>query len=195
MISTRNSVFSDDLAKSGHSYAFDSKALKSSIAFPHPINMPEAPKEARAVVKSRKTVMQGELEEMLYECETIAVPEESRNCDWVRQVYETARGFEIGTFNYMLLSTLMKRQTVKWPILARGYISDSISYVHIFIVKALNEVCQNTRISARIVSTLRDSLMNSYRQAIMQNEFLLGIEREGTPLTLNHYLNDNLQKW
>lgn len=195
LITTRNSIFSDDVATSGHTYAFDLKAPQPSFTFNHPINMPEDAIEKRVSIKSRKTAMRGELQEILGECETIAVPEESTNFEWVRQVYQTARGFEIGTFNYMLLSTLMKRQTVKWPVLARGYISDVITYVHVFIVKALSEVCKNPRISAGILSILRDNLMASYNQAILKNEFLLGIEREGTPLTLNHYLNDTLEKW
>jgi hypothetical protein len=48
--------------------------------------------------------------------------------------------------------------------------------------------------STNILTRLWDELTGKYRQAISHVEFLLKVERGGTPMTLNHYLNDNLQK-
>lgn len=110
------------------------------------------------------------------------------------KVYDESRGFEIGTFNFTLLSALMKKQSVKWPFLAQGYISDVIAMVHRFIKKALFAACGDKRMSTNIIARLEDKLTDKYRQAITHVDFLLKIEREGTPMTLNHYLNDNLQK-
>jgi hypothetical protein len=67
--------------------------------------------------------------------------------------------------------------------------------VHAFICKGLEVVSKNTQISTNIMSLLMDDLVEKYKQAISTVEFLLRIEREGTPLTLNHYFNDNLEKW
>lgn len=40
-----------------------------------------------------------------------------------------------------------------------------------------------------------DDLVKKYKHAMSTVDFLLRIEREGTPTTLNHYFNDNLEKW
>lgn len=89
----------------------------------------------------------------------------------------------------------MKKQSDKWPVIARGYISDVINMVHGFIRKSLWVSCHSKKISSGIISLLMDDLLDKYRQAIAAVEFLLNIERAGTPMTLNHYLNDNIQKW
>ena len=125
----------------------------------------------------------------------VSYPLDSGIIPWIKCVFRDARGFEIGTFNHLLLSTLMKKQSAKWPALAQGYISDIITVVHRFIVTVLEDICRDKKISSGIISILRDDLFETYRKAMSAMEFLLQIEREGTPMTLNHYLNDNLQKW
>lgn len=106
-----------------------------------------------------------------------------------------SRGFEIGTFNSAILSSVLKKQSTKWPSLAEGYICDIVSIVHIFTTKALNIACGDQRLGQNILSFLMDDLIEKYRQALSMTDFLLRIERDGTPMTLNHYLNSNLQKW
>lgn len=114
---------------------------------------------------------------------------------WIGKLYKEAAGFEIGTFNHVLLATLIKKQSAKWPYIAWGYISDIITMVHTFIQKALLAASRDNRISVNILSLLMDDLMDKYRQAISVVDFILNIERAGTPMTLNRYLNDNIQKW
>jgi hypothetical protein len=67
--------------------------------------------------------------------------------------------------------------------------------VHIFIKKALIISCGDQGLGQNILSFLLDDLINKYQQALSTTSFLLKIEREGTPMTQNHYLNSNLQKW
>lgn len=114
---------------------------------------------------------------------------------WIENVYQGSRGFELGTFNSSILPSVLKKQSAKWPSLAEGYICDIISMVHIFTSKALDISCGNQRLGQNILSFLMDGLIEKYRQALSMTDFLLRIEREGTPMTLNHYLNSNLQKW
>lgn len=90
---------------------------------------------------------------------------------WIERIHREARGFEIGTFNYTLLSTLMKKQSAKWPILAQGYISDVIAMVHRFIHKALQAASGDStsgdgRISANILALLWDNLMDNAQHTI-----------------------------
>jgi len=44
------------------------------------------------------------------------------------------------------------------------------------------------------MSLLTDHLLEKYRSAIAYVNFLLEIELDGTPATLNHYFNKNLEK-
>lgn len=89
----------------------------------------------------------------------------------------------------------MKRQSVKWKSLALGYISDIMTIVHTFVVDLLRVVCPIERVRMGIMSLLMDRLVERYTSATSHVEFLLEIELDGTPATLNHYFNDNLNKW
>jgi hypothetical protein len=67
--------------------------------------------------------------------------------------------------------------------LAEGYICGIISMVHIFIKKALTISCGDQGLGENILSFLLDDLIGKYRQALLMTNFLLRIEREGTPMT------------
>ncbi|KAL2838451.1 P-loop containing nucleoside triphosphate hydrolase protein [Aspergillus pseudoustus] len=113
---------------------------------------------------------------------------------WLKRVYIESRGLELGTFSPVLLGATMKRQSSKWPSLARGYVSDIITIVHSFVLKTLEYACPNPLVRQSLLSRLMDGLLEKYTQALEKAEFLSQIERSGTPITLNHYFNDNLEK-
>ncbi|CAP93218.1 Pc16g05480 [Penicillium rubens Wisconsin 54-1255] len=206
LVSLRNDVFSNDLAHWGHTYTFRSKPERpedtdgSVDDREERRNNPSDTEKQQGTLQSRKNwdttqnMSVADLEESLHVSEPVEPPFERGILSWIEEVYSNSRGFEIGKFNPTLLSILMRKQSVKWPILARGYISDIISVVHAFIRQALEVVSKNTQISTKIMSLLMDDLVEKYKQAISKVEFLLRIERDGTPLTLNHYFNDNLEK-
>lgn len=200
LIATRNAAFAADLAVWGHTYAF--KSQKDDMNQDHKDagdgdkssdENPQAPD--RPATSSRKVANCEDLEEIVHEESPIERSIEAGITAWIGKLYKEARGFEIGTFNHVLLSTLIKRQSAKWPNLARGYVSDIITTVHTFIQKALRAASRDSKISENILSLLMDDLMDKYRGALSAVDFLLDIERAGTPMTLNHYLNDNIQKW
>ncbi|CAI7610495.1 unnamed protein product [Penicillium glandicola] len=204
LVSLRNDVFSHNLAHCGHTYAFrakpgeiDSTADDREERHNDPFDTEKQQNGMQSRKNwdpSRKTSQTEDLEEILHISEPVEPSAKLGVLTWIEGVYSNSRGFEIGTFNHTLLSTLMKKQSVKWPILARGYISDIISVVHAFIRKALEVVSKDKEISSKIMSLLMDDLIEKYKEAISMVEFLLRIEREGTPITLNHYFNDNLEK-
>ncbi|KAJ5821933.1 uncharacterized protein N7525_011217 [Penicillium rubens] len=190
LVSLRNDVFSNDLAHWGHTYTFRSKPER-----PEDTDGSVDDREERRNNPSDTEKQQGTLQSRKnWDTTQNILPFERGILSWIEEVYSNSRGFEIGKFNPTLLSILMRKQSVKWPILARGYISDIISVVHAFIRQALEVVSKNTQISTKIMSLLMDDLVEKYKQAISKVEFLLRIERDGTPLTLNHYFNDNLEK-
>ncbi|KAJ6142973.1 Dynamin [Penicillium samsonianum] len=203
LVSLRNDVFWHNLTHYGHTYTFRSKPeeIDGSVDdHEERRNTPVNTGKTQDIMQSRKSwdptrnTSAEDLEEILHVSEPVEPSVKLGILSWIEGVYSNSRGFEIGIFNHTLLSTLMKKQSVKWPIIARGYISDIISVVHAFICKALEVVSKDTQISSNIMSLLMDDLVERYKQAISTVEFLLRIEREGTPITLNHYFNDNLEK-
>ncbi|KAI9823492.1 MAG: hypothetical protein M1819_001346 [Sarea resinae] len=85
---------------------------------------------------------------------------------WFKYVYQTSRGFELGTFDSRLLAITMKRQSANWDGIALGYISDIIAIVHHFIHHMLEVVCPNDRVRASLLSILTDSLIEKYKTAL-----------------------------
>jgi hypothetical protein len=59
----------------------------------------------------------------------------------------------------------------------------------------LDSICPERVVKAELLSMLMDGLFERYSKAIEQVRFLLDVERIGTPMTLNHYFTDNLEKW
>ncbi|RYP50966.1 hypothetical protein DL768_003632 [Monosporascus sp. mg162] len=115
--------------------------------------------------------------------------------DYIEDLYKSSRGQELGTFGGSLLATMFKDQSAKWEPITLTFVGQVILMVHHFIVEALNEVCPDTRVREQLwESFLLEELQKSYIRALDHTRFLLDIEREGTPLTLNHYFNDNLQR-
>lgn len=142
-------------------------------------------------ISSRKVAESGDLHEILHKGAPVEPSIQAGITAWIGKLYDDTRGFEIGAFNQVLLSTLMRKQLAKGPNLAQGYVSDIISYVHRLIQKTLLAVCPDSEMSSSILSLLMDELTENYRREISVADF----ERAGTPITLNYYLNDNLQKW
>ena len=214
LVSSRNVEFSDHVFTWGHEFAFTDTLQTGKVPEPEvsegsdeserseesadpPLESTEVIQPAKQhgvdFIPSRKIQEDEEVQEILQDA--VNLPRAQNGISiWMDTVYRESRGFEIGTFNHTLLSALMKKQSAKWSTLAQGYISDVIATVHRFIKKVLLAACGDIRISTNILTRLWDELTGKYRQAIAQVEFLLKIERGGTPMTLNHYLNDKSPK-
>lgn len=146
-------------------------------------------------IKTRETANMEDLTEVLHECTEEVSPKDGEIYEWLTEVFCSSRGFEMGTFNPSLLATTMRKQSAKWLNFTLGYISDIITIVHRFILAALEVACVDQRVCRRLKARLMEDLLSKYQDAIKQANFILNIERNGTPLTLNHYFNDSLQKW
>ena len=210
LVAARNAKFSDDLATRGHQYSFhpdnsDEESTAEAEDSESESSGDDESEETEQVstqsttsqyaLMSREVTDCEELQDILHKAVRVCLSYKRGISKWIENLYKEARGFEIGTFNHTLLSTLMKKQSAKWPALAQGYISDIIIIVHQFIQAVLASVCGDQKIFSSILSLLIDDLLEKYRRAITVVDFLLDMERAGTPMTLNHYLNDNLQKW
>lgn len=202
LVANRNTKFSEEFAEHGHVYSFtshdhesDSELQSTFVMNPGKGPLSTEQNEVSDSIKSRETKARSDIEDILEEPVEIRYSIKYGILDWIEHLYRESRGFEIGTFSASLLSSVLKKQTDKWPAFAKGYICDIISMVHNFTRKALMISCGDERVSHKILSFLMDDLIAKYEQALSVTDFLLRIEREGTPMTLNHYLNSNLQKW
>ena len=135
-----------------------------------------------------------ELEDITFQDEKIAKPKADDIKKWLKEVYTSSRGFELGTFDASILPIVWKKQSSKWDALAMGYISDIVSIVHGFTQDLLRAICTDERILQGINDVLLDHLVERYKKAIEHTKFVLSVERSGTPLTMNHYFTDNLEK-
>jgi hypothetical protein len=68
-----------------------------------------------------------------------------------------------------------------------------ITVVHRFIVTLLEVICADAHVRSEIWAEIQEELLERYKAALDQAMFLVGVEREKRPYTLNHYFNENLQ--
>ena len=206
LVMNRHILFADNLSVWAHEYTFKTKTDMNNSNGDQVDNSEEdsptskdehlsGSNEPTKFIETRKTANMEDLAEVLHECTKEVSPKDGEIYKWLAKVFRSSRGFEMGTFNPSLLATTMRKQSAKWPNFTLGYISDIITIVHQFILTALEVACVDQRVCHRLKARLMDNLLSKYQDAIKQVCFILSIERNGTPLTLNHYFNDSLQQW
>jgi hypothetical protein len=181
---TRMKIFSDDMAKRGQTFAFAPQADKDWI-------------QSASDQQSFEIRKEDDLEELLdilHPQETLPCPKANGANDWLREIFQDNRGFELGTFNPSILATAMKKQSSKWMDISMGYVSDAIVIVHRFVTAAIASICADHDVRKALLHTLSEDLIIRYQKAIHSIECLLEVENGCPPLTMNHYFNDNLQK-
>ncbi|KAI1763735.1 P-loop containing nucleoside triphosphate hydrolase protein [Hypoxylon sp. FL1150] len=178
------------MAKSGHTRPF------ASVSKGH-----EEDVESNTPLSDDGGMFEGneylDLEDILDSADTV-MPRPSGEVnimDYIEKVHRESRGQDLGTFGSALVSTMFKEQSKNWRYITLSFVSGVIVAVHRFIDEAIREICPDSRVRDELWNgLLLEELQKSYRRALNHTRFLLEIEREGVPLTLNHYFSDNLQK-
>ncbi|KAL8977434.1 MAG: hypothetical protein Q9205_006764 [Flavoplaca limonia] len=203
----RSDLISEVIAQKGHTFHFESSDIKNGSNQQRYSVDDEGLKamdvaaidlddhDPKGTIKVRQVRDHLELEDLVHAPRILPEPRGGSIHGWLKGVYRDARGFELGTLNSTLLAVTMKRQSMKWKSLALGYIADIVTMAHTFVIDLLRMVCPVERVRTGIMSLLTGQLMEKYKAAISHVNFLLEIELDGTPATLNHYFNDNLEKW
>jgi hypothetical protein len=114
--------------------------------------------------------------------------------EWINKMYRRSKGFEIGTVNPSLLPSLFNEHSRSWRFHTVRHMQNVTLHIHNFIHELLNYVCGDQRVSSRIWAKLTPSLCQTYSKAMEHALFLIDVERNGNPITLNHYFADNLKK-
>ena len=204
-IVSRNAIFSDDVQKSGHTMTFhkdidtkendpSAKAARSSSS----VSSSSSPSLSAGQAEGSKSVRyvknHADLEDIMQTDTPIPLPKGLGIKTWLEDVYKTSRGFELGTFDASLLPIIWKKQSANWEALALGYVDDIVTLVHSFTVDLLAKICKDPRARQGLHSVLLEHLTDRYKKSIDHTKFLLAVERSGTPMTMNHYFADNLEK-
>lgn len=187
----RNELFNRDLWQFGHTMAFEA-GPESGGGKADSEKASEETQDMKEMASTRYQPTPNDLDDILSN-EQIYFAPDTDIMEWLEKVYRQARGFEMGTFHSSLMPSMWKKQSCKWEQLALGYISDIVSITHIYISDLLKEICGDDRVRGGLMSVLMEPLVERYKRAIRQTEFLFDVER--TPLTNNHYFADNLEKW
>ncbi|KAL4912669.1 P-loop containing nucleoside triphosphate hydrolase protein [Aspergillus aurantiobrunneus] len=151
--------------------------------------------EEQQTIQTRKLTTCPELGEVIPEQVPVTYPLKGKIEPWIKSLYLSSRGFEIGTVSPTLLSAIMKTQSSNWPAIAHDYIADVITMVHKFVLRALELACPEPKVRTRLLTVTMDNLLAKYSRALEQVDFLLRIERTGRPNTLNKRLAENLHTW
>jgi hypothetical protein len=178
----REARFAEHLTKRGQEYIFGDEEAESEDE--------EVPPEPISI---RSTPDPPELEDILKVDDCLHMPKEDI-LPWIKQVYRSSRGFEMGTFNQHLLPGLMKKQSKKWGDLALGYISDAVALVHTFIVEVLRCLCPEEKVRQNLISCLMDELLSRYIDALEQVNFLVFVQNNGFARTENPDFNQRLKE-
>ncbi|TKA28801.1 hypothetical protein B0A54_15991 [Friedmanniomyces endolithicus] len=109
-----------------------------------------------------------EIDDLLHPSEQLSSSSSEHIETWLRQVYDTSRGFELGTFGGHILATTMKRQSSKWTSISLGYISDVVVLLHRFISAAFSAVCHDADVMSALVNAMTEKLTQRYRTALDQ---------------------------
>lgn len=113
--------------------------------------------------------------------------------EWTESLYLRSRGLDLGTFGGTILSSAFKEQSSKWAHMTKAYVSHVIVVIHRFMVTTLDMLCTDMQVREEIWSSILGEVLMRYKAAIDQAMFLVSMEREKRPYTVNHYFNENLQ--
>jgi hypothetical protein len=185
----RSEDFAEDMARVGHCFPFhqDGDVDLSSID-------EEPNSNTKKPIQTRRVLNSVELNELLSGGEVISVQPSRSILDWLKELYQRSRGFELGTFEPSILTAAMRQQSGNWNMLSTGFACDAVAMVYSFIKTLLHSLCAEEQVCDRLLNVLMDGLIERYSQSLEQVKFLLKVELNGVPVTVNHYFNDNLQK-
>lgn len=112
---------------------------------------------------------------------------------WIEAIYRRSRGVELGTFSPTVLASAFRDQTSKWSLITERHMSRVILTIHNFIEEVLKVACPDPKTRDSLKSIIVDDLVAGYRRGMDFAKYLVQVEREKKPYTVNHYFNSNLQ--
>jgi len=186
--------YADEIRTFGHAVNFDSEAREDVPKF-EPLHVSSTPSSNSSNADSKTSDhLYPELSDLFLLSGEVPEPSNRNIMEWIGEEYRKARGFGLATIGPSTFPTIWQEQSKNWKELTLGYISDIVYFVHDFICKTLAHVCPDEEVRSGLWSVLQEQLIDKYRAAVSHVEFIIQVERFGTPLTTNGYFSENLQK-
>lgn len=113
---------------------------------------------------------------------------------WITRRYHDFRGFEVGSSNPSLITALVYDQTSSWAYHALAHVTKVIERIHRCIHDLLKHLCPDRSVHSRLWTFLWPRLFRTYTAAIEHTNFLVEVERNGYPITLNHYFAQTMNR-
>lgn len=186
----RMEEFSEDMQKWGHRYSFDPLELRPAVLDTKEYSH-SAPQKTFCV---RKCTAGSDIESVLCDPQNLPCPSAEHSDAWLRILHKCNRGFELGTFDPVILASAMRKQTTSWKSIGLGFVSDVAQIIHAFTTKALECICVDERLRLELYHTLYDELTIRYTKAMEQVKFIFEVELDGHPMTQNHFFLDGLEE-
>ncbi|KAK3936789.1 P-loop containing nucleoside triphosphate hydrolase protein [Diplogelasinospora grovesii] len=200
--------FKQDFDNASHSHRFHNPTAARSddpeASAPVGVTSPASHSETTAAndnddLESGSTAQGGSLLETYPELKDIIVTDWTIEqpvddvMEWIGQMRRRSRGVELGTFGPAMLASAFREQSRKWGPMTEQYISKVILAVHKFFLGALEFACPDARVRERLTPMILHELLDGYREGMKHALFLVAVEREKRPYTLNSVFNISLQ--
>ncbi|KAF4916723.1 Interferon-induced GTP-binding protein Mx [Colletotrichum fructicola] len=182
-------TFNDTFEKRGHTRLFEGTQRQRISGTPPVLQILESCQgsEMEGIMQD----LHGILRELNYGCPE---PRKDSLLVQIEIAFRRTRGPELGTFGGSVLGEVFREQASSWAPLVLQHTSRAIVLVHMFITRLLALKFPDVTFRANIFNRLlKEKLRAAYQRAINHVEFLIDVELNGQPYTLNHYFNSNLQ--
>ena len=190
----RMEQFSADMEKFGHTVSFDSEdSTEEPAADPSCQDSNTPPSDCSDSAVNGPSCNYPELLDLLSVEWENPVPSDRCIMEWIGEEYKRARGFGLSTIGPSVLPTIWQEQSKNWEGITKAYVGDIVCFVHDFICKLLAHICPDEAVRASLWPPLQEQLIAKYRKALEQVDFIINVERFGTPLTANRSFTENLQ--
>jgi hypothetical protein len=197
-------IFSHDIETKGHLWNFEDTESTTPSTPPRelsPAATSRKEKKPSIVDSSNESVIstedsdQGAFPELCGIVCYDSIVEDPRDgiMDWIRDLYIRSRGADLASFGGHALSSAFKEQSGNWNSITKAYVSKVIVTIHQFIIDVLGTLCTDPRVHGELLAAVSDEVLQRYKAAMENTLFLVSVERDSKPYTLNQSFSMNLQ--
>ncbi|KAK4191736.1 P-loop containing nucleoside triphosphate hydrolase protein [Podospora australis] len=113
---------------------------------------------------------------------------------WIKDLYLSSRGMGLGAVSDVVLASAWREQSKKWPDITHAFMSKIIASIHRFLTSALELCCTDSSVREALWDTLQEDVLLRYKSTISFLNYLLAVERDNKPYTLNRFFNQSRQE-
>ncbi|KAK4231780.1 P-loop containing nucleoside triphosphate hydrolase protein [Podospora fimiseda] len=108
--------------------------------------------------------------------------------EWLTDLYIATRDIGI-TASDAVWTSAWREQSSKWSGVSNAFLSRVIVAVHRFITTAIERVCADVEVREGLWSELQEEMLDRYKQSVEILGYLVAVERDNKPYTLDRYFS------